>query len=87
MCPTNGCTVRLAAQDLLSAQSVIANSGYMVTWLAFLRMILPIRSSLFETTLGRRGLWDDLVSHGVSRSIKPVVRNSRWAESLPGGLP
>ena len=26
-CPTNGCTVKLA-QDMLSAQSVIANSGY-----------------------------------------------------------
>ena len=73
MCPTNGCTVRLA-QDLLSAQSVIANSGYTATWLAFHRMILPIRSSLFETTLGG-GLWDDLGSRGLGRSTKPAMKN------------
>ncbi|XP_069977695.1 uncharacterized protein [Penaeus vannamei] len=48
------------------------------------RMIQPIRSSLFETTLSGGGLWDNLGSRVLGRSTKPVVKNSRWAESLPG---
>jgi len=83
MCQTNGCTMRLA-KELLPAQSVIANSGYMATGLTSLRMILPTRLSLFEATLGGGDLWDDLGSLGLSRLINSVMR---WAESLPGGLP
>lgn len=86
MCQTNGCTVRLV-QDLLPAQSVIANTGLTATWLASLRMILPSRLSLFKTLLGGGGLWDDQRSRGLGRSIRPVVMNLRWAESLPGDLP
>jgi len=72
------------AKELLPAQSVIANSGYMATGLTSLRMILPTRLSLFEATLGGGDLWDDLGSLGLSRLINSVMR---WAESLPGGLP
>nr|XP_027235840.1 uncharacterized protein LOC113827144 [Penaeus vannamei] len=50
-------------------------------------MILPTRLSLFKKVLSGRGLWDDLRSRGFSRSVKSVVRSSRWAEFLLSGLP
>lgn len=81
-CPTNGCTVRLA-HDLLSAKSGVANSSYMATWLASHRMILATRFSLYKTTLGEGGLWDDPGSRSLGRSIKPVMKSLEWAGGLP----
>ncbi|XP_069979432.1 uncharacterized protein [Penaeus vannamei] len=40
--------------------------------------------SLTETTPGGGSLWDDFRNHDLGRSIKPVVKSSRWAESPPG---
>lgn len=72
---------------LLLAQSLITNSVYMDTWLAFHRMVLPTRVSLFEITLGGRGLWGDLGSRDFGRSIKPVMKSLREVEYLSALAP